>query len=166
MGLAENCRTIALTQGQVAIVDEADYEWLSQWNWCAAFAKTTGTHYAMRTISLGKGRQRTVRMHREILGLGYGDRREGDHINLDSLDNRRINLRISERRENARNRGVRKDSSTGIKGVYFYRKTNKYFAKITVSGKHIYSRYFEKIEDATAAYLEIAKAHFGEFARA
>jgi len=59
-------KKIKLTQGKCALVDNADFEWLSQWKWCAV--KPQGIWYAVR-----KAKGYTVRMHREILGLRYKD---------------------------------------------------------------------------------------------
>lgn len=70
---SEEYRTIPLTKGQVAIVDAADYEWLSQWNWYANYSKTTKHFYAMKWPSTA--------MHRLILGLRAGNPLHGDHAN-------------------------------------------------------------------------------------
>jgi hypothetical protein len=96
-------RLILLTQGKFAIVDDADYEWLNQWKWCARWHMQTKSFYAVRNIPK---QSLNMRMHRQILELGNGnhDKRQGDHINHDTLDNRRNNLRIVTSRGNNSNR--------------------------------------------------------------
>src|SRR5882762_4759564 len=101
--LDESYRLIPLTQGQNAIVDAADYEWLSKWHWYAHWCPTTHSFYAGTNIPVDGGYW-TVKMHRLILQLARGDRREGDHKNGDTLDYRRNNLRIAEHRQNCENR--------------------------------------------------------------
>ena len=93
-------KKIPLTQGQVALVDDADYEWLSRWKWCAMWCSSTDSFYAVRHIRLPNGKWTTLRMHRAILGLERGDSRQVDHENHDTLDERRENLRIVTHQEN------------------------------------------------------------------
>lgn len=69
-------KEIALTLGLVALVDDEDYEWLNGYKWCAHWSSSAQVFYAMRTAYFvidGKRKQRTIIMHREILGLEYGD---------------------------------------------------------------------------------------------
>jgi hypothetical protein len=68
-------KTIPLTQGKVALVDDEDYPELSKFRWCAV--RHRNTWYAVRGES-ADGRRLTVRMHRQILGLGHGDKRQVD----------------------------------------------------------------------------------------
>ena len=78
-------RLIPLSRGLFAKVDLADFDYLMQWKWHASWDKCTKTYYATRTVNLS-GRYRTVIMHRVILGLEWGDPRQGDHRNGDTLD--------------------------------------------------------------------------------
>jgi len=96
-------KQITLTQGQYAIVDDWNYEWLNQWKWCAGWAKNTKSYYAMRRAKGEFDRYYIIRMHREILGLKKGDRRQADHINHNTLDNRESNLRIVNNQQNCFN---------------------------------------------------------------
>jgi hypothetical protein len=107
----EYCKIIPLTRGKFTIVSAADYEWLMQWKW-TAFYPGGGNFYAVRTE--GKDRQ-MIYMHRFILGLHHGDPRTGDHVNsLDTLDNRRKNLRLANKTEQAYNRRVQKNNTFWI----------------------------------------------------
>src|SRR6185369_1147212 len=87
-----------------------------------------------------------------------------DHINGDTLDNRRSNLRLCTTAENNRNtRG--KNPKSGFKGVYPQFGTNTWQAKITVAGKVLCLGTFKEKEDAAKCYDLAAREHFGEFAR-
>lgn len=87
-------KRIPLTQGQFAIVDNKNYKWLLQYKWCAIWCEKTKSFYAVRGSNRVNGKQYTISMAREILGLKKGDNRQADHINHRTLDNREINLRI------------------------------------------------------------------------
>lgn len=142
---------IKLTQGKVAIVDDADYEWLSQFKWCLTAGK-----YAGRCIN-----GNVVLMHRIINKTPEGV--WTDHINENKLDNRRSNLRDCTSAQNKANVTRRKDNTSGFKGVAVFRK--KWQAYINKDGKRIHLGHFEKKEDAARAYNEAAVDIFGEFAR-
>lgn len=86
-----------------------------------------------------------------------------DHRNMIKHDNRFRNLRQATHRENLRNRGVRKDSASGSKGVYIVGARFK--AQITVDGRRINLGHFATIEEAQAAYAKASLNHHGEFAR-
>jgi len=157
-------KTIPLTQGLVAIVDDEDYPELSKYKWCAARFHNRGTYYALRSDrSTGKNLQ--VCMHRQILGLEHGDPRQGDHVNRNGLDNRRENLRIATNAENGRNRPVQANNTTGLKGVGWNKQHRKYHAQIKVDGKKIHLGLFASPIAAARAYDAAARKYFGEFAR-
>lgn len=88
-----------------------------------------------------------------------------DHINQIKDDNRIENLRGCTNQENQRNTGIRKDNKSGFKGVSWYKSSNKWRAKITVSGKIIHLGYFNTAKEASEAYEEHAKVEFRDFYR-
>ncbi len=102
---------IPLTRGLQAIVDAEDYEWLSQYKWHANPSKRNGTIYAARSVG-----HSSVLMHRMIMRPPKG--KVVDHINGNGLDNRRCNLRICNRQENARNRRKHVGGKSRFIGVY------------------------------------------------
>jgi len=161
-------RTIPLTKGQVAIVDAADYEWLSRHNWAVQHDSRhgRGTYYAMRHGRTPDGRKVKIWMHRQILGLAPGDPRQGDHREpSQTLDNRHSNLRIATRKEQARNRRLRRDNVCGFKAVTYDPKRKKYRAKISVEGKTTNLPRRDTPQEAHALYCEAARKAYGEFAR-
>lgn len=157
-------KIIPLTQGKVAIVDDADYEWLNQWKWCTV-KRESGRCYAARMVRVGLKRK-TLLMHRLILGLDFGDEREGDHINVvGTLDNRRSNLRIATKSQNMCNRGKTKENTSGFKGVSWDMNAKKWHAQIKVNGERISLGLFVNPVSAARAYDIAALELHGEFAR-
>ena len=161
---SEDYRLIPLSRGQFAKVDAADFDWLNQWKWCALWAKHTQSFYAVRQMH-SAGRQKTVRMHRQILGLEHGDRRQGDHHNHDTLDNRRGNLRVASRNQNQRNKGLQSNNTSGFKGVSLDRHSGAWRARIRYNGKLIQLGQFDCPKLAHAAYCAAAAELHVEFAR-
>jgi len=150
-------KTIPLTQGKFAIVDDEDFEWLSSYSWSFHHAG-----YAQRGDISG-GKLRMVFMHRQILGTPKGV--DTDHVNGDGLDNRKSNLRKATRSENLYNQGVPAHNTTGFKGVCFNKRCGKFQAEIRVSGKPRRLGLFVTKEEAHAAYCMAAKKLHGKFAR-
>lgn len=164
--LPQSYREIPLTQGKVAIVDEADFEWASRWKWYAKFKPSAHSFYAARNdYSLGKSHGITIELHRVLMGLEKGDLRRVDHKDHNTLDNRRLNLRICTSIQNAQNRVMHSNNRSGFKGVCFHPKTTKWRAVIQVNGRRTSLGLFFTPEQAHIAYCEAAKEAFGEFAR-
>jgi hypothetical protein len=146
-----------LTRGLFTIVDAADFDWLNEHKWQARPHHCGKTYYAMRPNRSGVGPS-TVVMHAEICGP------RADHINLCGWDNRRKNLRPSNRSTNGAN--CRPRSGRKYKGVYRKaRCTESYESAITVNRVRYYLGTYRQVEPAARAY-DIAASHcFGEFAR-
>lgn len=157
-------KQIPLTQGQVALVDDEDFESLSQHKWSARWHKRTKGFYALRNSKTVAGKKHTILMHREILGLQRGDKLVVDHINHDTLDNRRKNLRACTSKDNSRNMRPRPNRSTGYKGVHWSNSHKKWRAQINVDRKVTMIGDFTTPEDAARAYDAYAVKAFGEFA--
>lgn len=88
-----------------------------------------------------------------------------DHINCDKRDNRIENLRLATAREQMRNRPVRKDSFTKIKGITFDVSKQRYRARIRSDKKRIHLGWFDTPEEAQAAFIKAAVSLHGEFSR-
>jgi len=156
--------TIPLTQGQYAIVDSDDYERLSAKIWSADRNKV-GAYRASRRIGGTMRGGIVVLMHREVMGIGYGDPRIIDHINGNPLDNRKANLRFATKATNAHNVGVRRTNKSGYKGVSAYGRDGTWCAQIQAFGKYHFLGRFPTKELAAEAYAKAAKELHGEFAR-
>jgi len=88
-----------------------------------------------------------------------------DHVNGDGSDNRICNLRSASKTQNQWNRSVSKRNSTGLKGVYFHRKSGKFQSMIKIGPKSKYLGMFDSPDAAHSAYITAAKNAHGEFYR-
>jgi len=145
-------KKIPLTKGAVALVDDADFERVSRHSWSLA----------IRGTAVARIDHRTVTMHRFLLDLPSGVL--CDHKNRNPLDNRRENLRPATDFQNAWNQGLHRDSKTGLKGVCWASRNQRYRATIVANKKQHHLGYFSNAVDAACAYNVAAKKHFGEFA--
>lgn len=152
---------IPLTQGQSAIVDDEDFEYLNQFKWHAE--KLHGTYYAARRVRASFRKYVIVKMHQVIVGRTAG--LEIDHINGNGLDNRRFNLRLVTHQQNSQNSKLRTDNTSGYKGVGWSPQKNKWYAKIVKDGKQIHVGFFDDPVLAAKAYDRKARELFGESAR-
>jgi hypothetical protein len=104
-------------------------------------------------------------VHRVIWFLHYGNCPEFlDHIDGNPLNNKIENLRPATKQQNAMNRKIRCDNSTGFKGIYQL-PSKKFAASICVNGKNNYLGVFKTPELAQAAYIVAATNYFKEYAR-
>lgn len=149
-------KKIQLTQGKAALVDDEDFEFLSQWSWCY------NGKYAVKMTRLSDGSRATIYMHRLIAPPPKG--REVDHIDGDKLNNKRGNLRACTTAENQRNRPAPRHNTSGYKGVYWDVSKSKWRAQIKVGGKNAHIRYSANKEEAALIYNEAALKYHGEFA--
>jgi hypothetical protein len=155
-------KEIALSQGKAALVDDADFEWLSQWKWRAIQPeKRIECWYAVRYEG-ARPKRETVYMHRQIVGAPVGA--QVDHKSRDGLDNRRENLRIATRSQNMANQPISPKNTSGYKGVAMHH-TGKWQAYIKVDQRIRWLGSFTDPRVAARAYDFAAMAHFGEFAR-
>lgn len=150
-------KEITLTQGRVALVDDEDFDWVSAWKWHAR--KSFGGFYAARTTSKGG----KVFLHRAILKAPTG--MYVDHINGDSLDNRRANLRLVTHQQNMMNRVLSSSNTSRFKGVYWQNRGGRWIAKIKYNQKIRHIGTFLTEEDAARAYDTVARELFGDYGR-
>ena len=144
--------------------DTIDKQFIGEHSWLFVIPnKANQTGYLRATI-----KNKHYYLHRlimeKMLDRKINKNERVDHINRDGADNRRSNLRLCSCQQNAFNQGVRKNNTSGYKGVTFKQKNNKWFAAISPNGKRISLGSFDDKENAASAYNQAAIKYFGEFA--
>ena len=154
-------KKIPLTQGYEALVDDEDYEYLSQWKW-NILKNRSGNLYANRlSYENGYKNRKRILMHRLLNNTPDG--MDTDHINGNSLDNRKCNLRTATREQNQWNRFANKKGSSKYKGVYWHKQSSRWRASIQVKKRRIHLGNFVTQQAAAVAYVDAAKKYFKEF---
>ncbi len=147
-------KKIKLTQGKYALVDDADFEYLNQFNW----------YYHKRGYALRSEKYKKIRMHTDVMGVGAVD-----HINGKKLDNQRTNLRFATIGQNNCNRGKTKANKVGYKGVFIHSQKKiwqkRFCAQICIEGKKHHLGVFSTAEEAHDAYKKAAIELHGAFAK-
>jgi len=141
--------------GKFAIVDDDLLPFLSLYSWCI---DTQG--YARAKI-YWQNKSLWISMHQFI--LPPKNRKEVDHINGDKLDNRTCNLRLVSRQQNSWNI-TKVKAKSGYKGVWQFKKYNRWRAYISVNHEKKYLGSFIDVKDAARAYNSAAIKYFGEHA--
>ena len=150
-----------LGKGKFVIVDDDMFEYLNRWTW-----NDDGKGYAYRTQRYGLrkfNKKKNIRMHRLVLDVPEG--LIADHINGNTLDNRKINLRAANDQQSAFNTGISLKNKSGYKGVGWHGEKKKYRAYIKVGGHQKHLGYFKIKKEAGIAYNRGALKYYGEFAR-
>ena len=162
-------KTIPLTRGLFTKVDDEDYDKYAIYRWHAALDSGTRNanpkYRAVHKFYTGKV-GKNIPLSRLIINAPDG--MYVDHINGDTLDNRKKNLRLCTKAENGFNRGANKNNKSGYKGVSWVNKDKRWTAHInkTINGeyKQYHIGYFLTKEEAAEAYNEKAKELFGVYA--
>ncbi len=134
----------------IATVDDEDSIRVEQHTWGLVInGRYVGSHIDGRCVLL----------HTFITGC-----KSVDHINHNSLDNRKSNLRECTQSQNLANSRMQSNNSSGFKGVSWDKNRNKYHAKISVFDKTVNLGRFKEAAEAAQAYDIAARKYFGEFA--
>lgn len=142
----------------------------------SAQSQTWNSRYAETEAFTASGEDRYLRgalldksflAHRVVWAVLYGEwpDNEIDHINMDRSDNREANLRTANHSENNFNRSVQSNNTSGLKGVSWHKKGQKWRAHIALHGKQRHLGLFSTSDEAYQAYLSAVKDMHGEFAR-
>lgn len=125
-----------------ALVDDEDYERLQKdfnnMKWCVS--KNRKGLYVQKRVN-----KKILYLHKYIMNNTDGII---DHINHNTLDNRKCNLRITTNANNLRNGTIRTNNKTGVNGVYYDKSRNKYVASIKVNYKTIHLGRYNTLEEA------------------
>lgn len=152
MGVSYVMATINLTKGKSVLVDNSMYEYLNQFKW---FFLSSGTGYAAKQVRKLDGKKTLLLMHHLIIGYPL-NRKSVDHINGNSLDNRRSNLRIVSHRQNHQNeRSHRNGRLPGCWMVSKSRNLKKPWGSCySKNNRNYFIGYFPTEKEAHEAYLK------------
>jgi hypothetical protein len=116
-------------------------------------------------IILFDGKNRRASRLAWLYMTGSWPKRDLDHVNGIKSDNRWNNLRLATRTQNIANGRIRKDNTSGFKGVSFRKLDRKWVPQLRFRGKSKYLGCFDTPEKAYAAYVSAARETFGEYHR-
>ena len=156
-------KEIPLTQGKVALVDDKDYERLSQYKW---HVSGDGKYAARHSRCPACRHRHVIYMHRAVLGLGdtpTDSKTHVDHINADGLDNRSDNLRVCLHGANLQRGRTSKIARAGFIGIH--KKGRRWGAQRSVDGKSTYLGSFSTKGLAALAYDCAVLSAWGIYAR-
>jgi hypothetical protein len=154
---------IPLTQNQVAIIDDEDFELVSRYRWYAAWSPLTKSFYARAKTRKPDGRHAIIQMHRIIKGAQKGQ--QVDHIHHNTLDNRKSELRLCTGSQNQHNKGIQANNTSGYKGVCWNKSHQKWTARIRLNGKQKNLGYYATPEAANSDCITARTTLHGDFAR-
>ena len=155
----EGVAQIPLSAGKFALVDDEDYESLSQFIW-----SFNGREAARRGQgALGEKHGKHIRMHRVLMNAPSD--KFVDHINGNPLDNRKANLRLCTNAENCRNKKLDVRNTSGFRGVSWYPRNGKWISAIKHAGGVKFLGYFDDKMEAAKVWDAMAIKLHGEFAR-
>lgn len=160
-------KELVLTKGKIALVDDEDFYWLSQWNWFAV--EISGNWYARRSKKKGTLRNCEsfeIYLHRVVTKC-IDKSLVVDHRDHDGLNNQKFNLRMTTKADNNMSTSSHKGSLSKYLGVSFTNesyRSKRWQAQLTHKGQRVLSKRFRTEQEAAEAYDECAKVTFGEFA--
>lgn len=132
-------------------IDIEDIEKIKNYKW--AIRKTReGIFYVQSKYFISTNTKKTIQLHRLIMNCP--NNKVIDHINSDPLDNRKSNLRICTSAENAQNKKVNKNNTSGYRGVCYDKNYNRWTGQVNVNKKH-YIKHFETKEEANEWCIKI-----------
>jgi len=147
-------------KGEEFYFDLEDYDKIKEHCW-----HITTQGYVRTNIQLSDNKRGALFFHNIVMNNEFSYQHMVDHIGgLETRnDNRKYNLRIVNNSKNQMNTKLRRDNSSGVKGVNWCNTNNTWIARIQVNGSRIYLGEFKNFEDAVKTRKEAEKKFFGEY---
>ena len=137
--------------------DLEDYDKIKDYCWYEAKnGNKTGAYKMLASHTPGSGE---TMLFPWVIGCKYYD-----HINRNTFDNRKINLRPCTVAENTRNISISRNNTSGVIGVYWHKHNKKWYAELMKNGKKVFREGYSEFYDAVVARLRAEIKYFGEFA--
>lgn len=146
-------KTIPLTRGYFTKVDDDDYKKWAIFRWCAFVDNRNPNKIKVRAYRREKGK--SIYLSRKIMNPPEG--LQVDHINRDTLDNRKSNLRICTPAENQWNKTKYDNNKTGYQGVRLDKRDGRFYAKTQRNNKTIYLGGYKTAEEANERLVSFKK---------
>lgn len=138
---------IELTDNLFAVISAKDYDKVKGYSWRAGWNGAHTHVYACTNVRLATGKRYTLRMHRLLVGAKPGQ--TVDHIDNDTLNNRRNNLRFVTRSQNIRN-SRKTRNKTGYRGVS--QEGNQFCARVQINGRRVRLGWYKTASKASKVY--------------
>mgnify|MGYP001569182729 CR=1 FL=1 len=151
-------KQIELTQNKYTLVDDEDFAYLNQWKWHFNKSRKNDVGRAARIVN-----RKMIYMSRLIMNPPKN--KQIDHIDGNSLNNQKENLRVCSNAENLRNRSKQRNNFSGFKGVSWDKSRNNWRVAIQINKKDMFLGRFKTKEKAALTYNKAAKKYFKMFAR-
>ena len=146
-------KTIKINLGQKIVIDDEDFEKVSQHTWSTWHIYRRGKYeWGCPKATI---KNRSITLSRFIMNPPQG--LQIDHIDRDRFNNQKSNLRICSNSINGHNRGMLKSNTTGVVGAYYDKYHKKFRAEIRFNDEKMFIGYFETVDEAGLAYLEKKK---------
>jgi len=146
--------------GDEFMFDYEDYDMIKQYCW-----RLKKSGYLITNIR-HEDKRYTVEMHRLIINnFPFSKDLKNyvlDHIDRNKRNNRRSNIRITERQKNSFNSNISKSNTSGVIGVCWHKENSCWTSHIRFNGKMIYLGSFHNIKEATMTRLRAEKEYFGD----
>jgi hypothetical protein len=131
--------------------------------------KAVGTQGYYKQCLCNNGKQKTVNIHR-LVAKAFIDNLDNkpcvDHIDNNRTNNHFTNLRWATTKENSMNIGIAKSNISGVKGVHYYKRSNKWRASVRIDGIRIHIGSYATLEEAKQARINKANEVFGSYTNA
>lgn len=144
-----------LDDGREFLFDIEDYDLIKGFHW-----KSDNRGYILCQIKK-HGKVKSIYLHRISANPPSGV--SIDHINGNKFDNRKCNLREVTQTQNCYNKPLSSKNKSGVTGVFWHSKKNKWLVNISHNNQSVYIGLYEKFEDAVQARYEAEDMYYGEY---